>query len=75
MRVGCWTGICVVSAVEATIHLRHIGSVLGDGGGAKCWADSPSEGWGLDRLRRHRMSKIAAQEHLGKSSAMHNSRW
>ena len=75
LRVGCWTWVCVVSAIEAAIHLRYIWSVPGDSGGANTFADSPLEGWGLDRLRRHRMSKIAAQEHLGKTSAMRNSRW
>ena len=29
LRIGCWAWICVVSAVEATIHLKNLWSVLG----------------------------------------------
>lgn len=28
LRKGCWTGVCVVSVVEAAIHLKKIWSVV-----------------------------------------------
>ena len=74
LRIGSCVWICVVSMVEATIHLKHVPSVLGINGSSVS-RHSPSEGWGLDRLRRHQMNKTATQEHLGRQLARRNSHW
>ena len=73
LRIGCCIWVCVVPVVEATIHLKNVPSVLGINGSSVS-RHSPSEGWGLDRLRRHRMNKIATQERLGRLLATRNSR-
>ena len=72
LRIGCCIWVCVVPMVEATIHLKKVPSVRGTNGSSVS-RHSPSEGWGLDRLRRHRMNKIATQEHLGRQLARRNS--